>query len=351
MNKLKLTESQYKRLIESIVNNPQTNDRLDEGLRDVLLGAAMLLGVTMSAQNTSDANNALSDAEIVNNISNAITDTSTRNKLVSAMENIGVDDAESKLLNANQEILKKLDKGEQLGNVSTVKGTKAQIDAKLKSGDYGLVDIEADTSYLTKIDVIKIDLELKFTSDNAFKTGSFELSDEINKELSQLKDSLQQFNPDDIKVTIESSTDTEPIRKFTTNSDSTGNKKLSALRANAISSIIKSFGISDISSNILNDQGPQIYDTNMSDEDRSIARTNTAEYRYITIKLSITNNLEVTDEDKIKEIGYTCKFVQAHDNGGKVLGTKGKTKKIKTSFLTSVGKEVKGAGQICPAFK
>jgi hypothetical protein len=48
MKKIILTESQFKRLMVS----SKDEKVIEEGVKEILLGAAMLLGVSMNAQNT-----------------------------------------------------------------------------------------------------------------------------------------------------------------------------------------------------------------------------------------------------------------------------------------------------------
>lgn len=308
MTKIIVTESQFNKLIDS----SSKEEVLEEGFKEILLGAAMLMGLNMNAQNQEIAQDALNKEQVVQQIQNTIENDSTRNKMVSAMENAGVQNAEEKLMDVNKKLLKKLKKkGYEAGEVQDFKGTQAQLDTKLRSGEYAILDVTEFKQMVETVDYIDTVITIDIISDNNFVTGGFSLEGELS---SQIANTLKDINEtyDDVEITIESSTDTEPIRKYVSEKDPTGNKTLSYNRAKSIASIATQSGIdsSAIKINTLNDQGPDAYSTDMSREERLNARKATAEYRYVkvTIKAKVkVDKPQVSTEEKTETY---CKVVQ-----------------------------------------
>jgi len=326
MKKIILTESQFKRLMVS----SKDEKVIEEGVKEILLGAAMLLGVSMNAQNTKDAETALNNQETIENLNKFIENDSARQKLVDKFEGMGVNDVEERLLKNNKKLIQMLNKGGSEYDKTTKDFSKAEFDAKLKKG-MGVIAYEEITKEILE-DVVSVDttIELSVPSNQTFKTGSFELSNTMSDMLETLVNDIKTSGYQIKKITIESSTDTEPIRKFISDEDPTGNKKLAQLRANAIKNILGKLTNSIEVVNKADNGDKNAYSRNMSPEAREQVRKDNEQYRYVKITVELEKDISTEPIDTKKEvIGYTCTLINVKDVEGKVNG---KDKKVINFF-------------------
>ena len=338
MTKIIVTESQFNKLISS----SSEDEVLEEGFKEILLGAAMLMGLNLNAQNTDIAQDALEKEQVVQQIQNTIENDSTRNKMVSAMENAGVQNAEEKLMDVNKKLLKKLKKkGYTAGEVQDFKGTQAQLDTKLRSGEYAILDVTEFREMVETVDYIDTTITIDITSDNNFATGSFSLEGELSSQiLSTLKDINETY--DDVEITIESSTDKEPVRKYISDEDPTGNKTLAKNRANSIMSLINQSGIdsSSVSVKLLNDQGEPEFPTSMSRDERVKTRKVTAEFRYVKVTIKAKVKIDKPQVSTDEKVETYCKVVQVRKKSKGIDKNDG-TSTNEKSFQVKIGSDTK----------
>lgn len=321
MKKIIITESQLKKLIENSINEANEPEVIEEGFKDILLGAALLLNLNVSGQNASEIKQLEKDEAALEQLSNVLQDDSTRSKVVDFYEKRGLKDVDSKIIKNNKELIKSLKKGKHVSSDTEVR-TAAEVRGQLNQGR-GLVSMKEITAPVAKVDST---IALDFASDNSFVTGSHELNKEIASKIQAMIDDLSSDPNVTINgVRITASTDTEPIRRYVTKDDATGNVKLADLR---IQSIGKMFGgvvdSSNIKTKALPNSGPDVYSRTMSSSDRDSARKQTQEHRYVTVELDIT--ITPTDQ-KPAEPQYVCEFISVHTGGGiKVNSKKSKIK-------------------------
>jgi outer membrane protein OmpA-like peptidoglycan-associated protein len=276
-----ITESQMKKVI-SHIKEPK-EEVIEEGFKEWVIGGLMALATIggVKAQTEPITPQHIEAAEEV------------QKKLESGDLDLTkyFKDADIELNRTNLEKLKSVEGGDiqdfKTKNVSTAK-------SKMKQG-YALesITITRDTIFPKPAVVdttIQDTIEFDYSSDNMFKTASFQLKPEIINELNQVIDSIQSNNGKIINVIIESSTDTEPIKM--------GNEKLSQLRANSVKQVLSTLGVNaEMETSTRPDQGPDVYSTTMSSEEREAAREQTAEFRYVKVSFVVVLDVSIPVED------------------------------------------------------
>jgi len=298
--KLLISESQLEVIIAHIkeTNTPK-KEVLEEGWKEVVLGTAMLMGIGLSGANAQTAKNALNNAETIQKIEQTLEGPEIE-KLVSTLEKAGLKDAMTKIENNASMVKQNLeDAGKKKGlnlNVQIYNtGSKSAVKSKVSQG-FAVSDIKVtrDTIWTPKDNIqIANSVELNFDS-NIFKTASFDLDESVSGELKETIESILMMGGKITSIQIESSTDTEPIKM--------GNDKLATLRANSIKSVIDSMDVStQVDIKTLPEQGPNVYSTSMTSQERESARTETAQYRYVKIII----NSVVEPKPQSEETAYT----------------------------------------------
>ena len=280
--KLLISESQLEIIITHIKEtNTSKKEVLEEGWKEVVLGTAMLMGIGLSGANAQTAKNALNNAETIQKIE-ATLNSPDLDKLVTTLEKAGLKDAMTKIQNNAETVKQNLEaaankKGVNVNVQVYNTGSKSAVKSKVGQG-YAVSDVKVtrDTIWTPK-DIIQVanSVELNFDS-NIFKTASFDLDESVSSELKETIESILMMGGKITSIQIESSTDTEPIKM--------GNDKLATLRANSIKSVIDGMGVStQVDIKTLPEQGPSVYSTSMTPQERESARTETAQYRYVKI--------------------------------------------------------------------
>lgn len=320
--RIKITEQQLKILVEHIksdrVDNPN-KEVIEEGFKDVLLGAALLLNLNLSGQSAAEVKQMAKDKEALEQLTSVLQNDSMRSKVVDFYEKKGLKDVEEKIVKNNQKLIKALEKGKHYTSTQTV-STAAEIRGQLDQ-KRGLVSMKEITEPIVKVDST---IALEFLNDNSFITGSHELNDDVKNQIQKMVDELSS-NPNVTvnSVKIVASTDTEPIRRYVTKSDPTGNVKLADLRIKSISDMLA--GVVDsskIQTKALPNSGPDVYTRTMSSEERDSTRKETQPHRYVTVELDIT--ITPTNEQPA-EPKYVCEFITVH-TGGTISVNRKKTK-------------------------
>jgi outer membrane protein OmpA-like peptidoglycan-associated protein len=266
-----------------VINEISNKDVVNEGWREVVLATALLLGVGLKGDNKAFAQDALKKTEVLMQVKNTLESDKIKD-VANSLEAAG-------LKNAMEKIEKNADKLEKnYENISKsklkVKTTTAkdgkELAKKVELG-YAIKDIRTTNDTIVKQDTIeiitKLPIQIKMQGDDLFNTANYTLNEISKDKISNAIEAILSSNGKIIKVHIESSTDTEPIKM--------GNEKLSNLRANSIKELLNSFDINDVSVEALHDIGPNVYSATMSKEERVEARKNTAEYRYVKLNLDV----------------------------------------------------------------
>ena len=324
-------------------------DVIEEGWKEVLLGTLMLMNVGLSGVNAQTAKKAVDDPNTLKQIeqtleSNKIVD------LANELENIGLTNAMDKIQKnaktiennfnkaANQKGLKTslvVKKASDLEDVKTqldrgyaVKGVEMTVDTILVPGDVVITEVNGVTT---------------ISNDDLFSTGGFNLNEGSISGVLDLINEIKSKDGKVTKITIEASTDTEPI--------SMGNDKLAELRAESVKKLLDSAGV-DIEIEIVTkpDSGPNIYSRNMSSEDREKARNETSEYRYVKISIEGLTVNKTIDEISVPELinKYEVELVKLVGTSKPTTGTS-KTGKTKLNVSCKAVKH-KGKKMNCPRF-
>jgi outer membrane protein OmpA-like peptidoglycan-associated protein len=346
--KLLISESQLEVLIVYIneANHPN-KEVLEEGWKEVVLGAAMLMGVGLTGSNAQTAENALNNADILNKIESTLEGPNI-DKLANTLEKGGLENAMDKIqANADQIKTNLENAAKKKGLVSNVQiyNTKNQkmVKSKVRQG-YAVSDIEVtqDTVW-TPQDKIELDNSVEIVFDaNIFKTGTFDLADSVSSELKSTIETILMMGGTITSIQIESSTDTEPIKM--------GNEKLAKLRGVGVQKYLTSIGVSaDMSINALPEQGPDVYSRTMTSQEREQVRKETSKYRYVKVRINSVTEPKPQKEEKAFEVIEKVKYelVRVNNmnsgtiklNGGKPLSKT--TKKFKLKKCKVNGKSLK----------
>lgn len=196
---------------------------------------------------------------------------------------------------------------------------KKQADALVKQG-WSLDSTAVDTLWTQvvkqKPDTIVTEHNFKFDVDgDQFLTGKFQLRQEVVDGINQAVDSIMSKDGIITDFVIESSTDKEPIKMEY--AGKTGNDALAQRRAEAVAAELANIGVdpSIISIDTKADQGPDVYSKDMTSSQRSEARKQTADYRYVTVSIIyMTSEVRtlpgiVENVPKLKTVYYLSKTV------------------------------------------
>jgi outer membrane protein OmpA-like peptidoglycan-associated protein len=201
MKKIKITEAQLKRIVETIDNKEP--EVIDEGYFGNLAAAVMFLAGVSGGVKAQDANKLPFPAEKKEMVIKALADPA----VISQLEELGVND------NNVQKALDKL-KNLPADKVYVSKPIKTSdrdvVSKKLQTGSYMLTKAEAKEVYDTLKNNVNSEATI-LTFDFYFDVGSYDF-----KEADVIKDSLKSIENQNgilLSVKIESSTDKQGLRK------------------------------------------------------------------------------------------------------------------------------------------
>lgn len=146
-------------------------------------------------------------------------------------------------------------------------------------------------------------IEITFESDNLFITGKSELKKETIDKIQSIKDSIAEQGGviDLVKITAGTDKEPAPSHKYLgSNPEFTGTKGNWALAANRAESVATQFGELGPESIQIEavkyvEAGPDIYTKTMSTQERTTARTQTAEHRFVKLDLFVTITKKTID--------------------------------------------------------
>jgi hypothetical protein len=102
MGKLKITESQYNKIL--LHEQTERNNILAEGHKEVMLVVAVLAGIKLTGQNEFLSQKALNDSSVLSDIKSTLEDEDRLKELVSKMEEKGME-SPSLLLSKNAKLI------------------------------------------------------------------------------------------------------------------------------------------------------------------------------------------------------------------------------------------------------
>ena len=290
-----ISETQFDRLVKKQVLENVNKEVIEEGPREWLLAGLLTLsslaGLAQTKKTTEYDESRINAAELV------------QKKIEKGDEDVYqlFDKANIDLNKQNLDKLKSVDiDGAKMDVINT--GSKSIVKSKLKQG-YALSDIKITSdTILKKGDAVYMGdtISLDFNSDAAFTTATFNLTDSYKQNLLSTINDITNNNGRITKVTIESSTDTEPIRM--------GNQKLAELRSNSVLDILNSMGLENVQVVNLPDQGPNVYTRTMSTQERTEARQETAQYRYTKITIEYEVEVVTSEPITVKEVINKYKY-------------------------------------------
>lgn len=326
---------------ETALTELLTEGVIEEGFKEIALSLLMLAGVTLTGQNKAIAQNSLTNQEIIQKVNNVLSDTTQLNKLIDRIDN--------KMPNAGELIQQ---------NAEKIKSTIAYLDAKNKKKDK--VSYTTDTQKTTSPSVLRTRLsqgyaisdviitrdtilpkgssvivqdtiDFKWSSDNFFNTGTFDLSVSTMDSISIVVNDIKLAGGKIVGVFIESSTDTEPIKM--------GNEQLSLLRAQSVENFMMTLDLTDakFTTTTKPNNGPNLFEPGMTKGDRVEARIKTAPYRYVTIRLVVVFEEEVKGGETAPQVieRHQYELVKITTSTNKTVrmhytsGAKTKCKKLK----------------------
>jgi flagellar motor protein MotB len=309
--KLKITERQLALITNYVIESKKpigylTEDVefINEGFREVVLGVAMLMGLGLTGQNKANAQDALNDAKILQQIDSTLSGPNIK-QVADKMESMGLNNAMEVIQNNADEIKRNYASFANKRNIDPkldLFTTKSQsmVQSKLKRG-YAVSDIrliKSDT-ILPKGSIVTVTdtIDYSFNSDQFFVTGTYNLRSESIDSLNAVIGDIKDMNGRVVSIVVESSTDTEPIK--------IGNERLSELRANSVISVISGMDLGEdvvVTKELKPNSGPDVYSTTMSSEERAQARVSTAPYRYVTVKIVAVFDIKVEEPETAPQI-------------------------------------------------
>lgn len=332
---MNVNEKQSRLVIKSILREYTnskvilTEQELNEGLKDIVLGIALLVGgIKMNTAQAQTAKQALSNDDIKGKIESVLKDTSEFNKITKNLPT----DLVKKLSDNKNTALENLKHGRV---TSTVKAKdEKQLASRVKQG-YTLIDVDTKTDTVKgkgKVITYTESLDFSINSDGLFVTGGYQLSPKGIQIIQNIKDSIQAVGGKIESVDIEAGTDKEPIKM--------GNQKLAELRAESVSTYFTD--VDSVSVNTDNaDAGPD-FDSLVKKIGREKARIKTAEYRFVKITINATYQDTITDtklpeEKVIQKNTYTLIKTISDEHGKTVKIKRKKSPKIKHRATCKLG--------------
>jgi flagellar motor protein MotB len=345
-----ITESQMKKVISHVKGG--NDDIIEEGWKEVVLGAAMLLGSNFGGNKVmaQKANDVINKTEVLQDIKSTLEDSSGIQKLSSYIR-MSPDELTNYLEKNSERIEGKFNKAAKNSNITLsldakdVKGGRSSITSKVKQG-YAVTGIEVSSDTIIEPNhtvQVQDTIDLEYSNSDLFVTGGFQLKPEVMNSINETISFIQEMGGEIVKVNIESSTDTEPIKM--------GNEQLAKNRANSVVEVLKTLGVSgEMIVNTKPNQGPKVYSNSMSQDERSSARQKTSEFRYVKISfVVIVTDTPPQPEPLIKVVErIEVKFVKANtmNSGGKHKLTKSNKKKMSCKSGKPSGK-YKGPATVC----
>ena len=363
MKKLKITKEQYDRLVlteqkvrtnvyvDGILTEDINNkaELLDEGLKDILLGVSMLIGLNLSGQNKDIGDKALNNANILKQIEATLEDKSKTQELIDAMKAKGIKDPSAMLATNAEKIIDRYNEISDDKDINIKLGVVAvnnlkSLESKLKQG-YAVKSAEMSTDTIkgvqeTKIVVVKDTLSIDLDNmQNMFVTGGYQLSEDGKKAIKDAIESVTSQGGKIISVEIESSTDAEKMASLSTKEDPTGNIELANLRSQSVNDIVGGLvSGAEVTTREIPNNGSEVVSPEMfkkaanNKEELLKLRNKTSEFRYVKLNIVAEFTTESTEsEPKPDEIikKYRFEVVKMYETSSTSIKFRGDRPKFK----------------------
>lgn len=370
MKKIKITAKQYNALLlmekeerllfNNVINESNQPELIEEGLKEVLLGVALLMGLNLSGQNKELAQNAVKSDNIMAQIKSTLEDETKTKDLAKAFGEKGMQNPELKLAKNAEKI------ADAYNEIAADNDIKYKVTDKVVTNLYALdralsqgyalkkSEVSSDTvktPSITNVIIVKDTIELELGNDNLFLTGDYKLSENGVNLIEGYVNEIKAQGGKIISAYIESSTDAESVPAFRNEYDKTGNITLASLRTKAVSDLLLSSGEDIyITHREIPNNGLDVARTSdfsmvrKNKEQLEKLRNKTSEFRYVKIKLVVEFEKKVTEENpKPEEIVKNYRFeltkVVTTKYTGKVATLKGgphfKNNKVKCKTKAS----------------
>jgi|TARA_R110002111_G_C6004149_1_gene373577 outer membrane protein OmpA-like peptidoglycan-associated protein len=360
MKKVYITEAQA----ELIVNHIKNEKTINESWKDVVLGVALLAGISLTGHNKAQAQTALEDSKVLAQVQSVLQD-ERLSKVVDSLESAGLNNAEEYIKKNARKIEKKFDqasvrvKGVKGGvkvyygdEVKKVEVSKyPELVKKLKAG-YAITEISQDTIRQIMTDTVQgesvVDtLKLPYNVGDLFGSGKFVLSQDGKTSIKEILDSLQSQGYSVIGVNIESSTDKQRVsddlnRKVGDLGYKTGNEGLSQVRNDQIKKVLLDLGVDTT----------LIKQTVKFNEGRGklgAVNPQDASARYVTLQIDMIKIADEAPEDKV--ITTVEEVIAYNFELARVTSKRFSIRLPKMSVNPSGGKKGKCNNSSCPSFK
>jgi flagellar motor protein MotB len=282
-------------------------------------------------------------------IKSTLEDEQKTKELSQAFAEKGISNPDSLLAKNAEKIVDKFNELAKDKNITyrvsqTVVNNLVSLNRELKKG-YALKKADVSTDTIKGVEQKKIvtivdTIDVELNNDNLFVTGDYMLSDTGVSLWNKFINTIKSNGGKVISANIESSTDSEPIPKYKTDTDKTGNIKLAEMRTQQMVWIINSLDkdVKITSREIPNNGADVVSSSNFMNARNNKAelealRQKTAEFRYVKVSLTIEFSQEVVHTIKPEEIvkKYRFDLVKVIDtNEGSYKRTKTfKNKKLK----------------------
>lgn len=315
MKKIKITSEQYNTILlkekNNRLNESFSNDKevLSEGLKEILLGVASLMGVKLSGQNKEIANSVLKDDATLSNIKNTLEDETKVKDLAKSFGEKGMKNPELRLAKNAKKIYDsfnsfssdKISNNAFLNLIGLDKELKKEYEDKLSEEEENknTTSGETKTHFLIKDElVIILDTDVLFGKDD-------ELQESSKKFMTSFLEELKTNSGEIEKIHIESSTDAEPNSKFISDDDYSGNITLAINRTNKITDILLDFdsGLHVTHTEIPNNGMDVVSRKDFTSNDNYEGlKSKTKKFRYIKIFFKLEFKTMTIDNSKAEEI-------------------------------------------------
>jgi len=359
--KVKINKKQLSILVEYIKYGkvkPQLNESelLEEGAKEWamagLMALASMAGMAQDKLKGSDEGDLNHYIEAADEFKSKLADESSAeyNLFTQATKDMNAQNIEAiKNVDPKDEMVIKTFKTKNLGTATS----KVNNDGGIITD----IVITSDTVWNDIPDPLEIDSIIETNIEgNLFVSGGFDLNEDVANELSFQFKAITTSNSELVKVTINSSTDKEPVTKelaqlLISKKYSGDNEGLAKARKDGIYNHLKKMGVdtSLIDLNIEWEQGPDVYSPDMGDDARTSARElpGTSSARNVGVTWNVKKMLQGEATASVKKVieEYLIEVTTLKEplKGGKVTTTTGgqKTKKLKTPKVKLKGKTIK----------
>lgn len=239
-----ITESQYS-------NKLKEQETLEEGWKEVVLGAAMLLGANLSSAQISKSEQALQNTETLEQVKETLENKEGIHDLADKLR-MDPEELEGHMKKNAEQIEYTFDEYAKKKNLSInlnipTGGSKKGYAGKITKGGYAVTGIETiyDTLKVNPGEplVIKDSIAINITQDESQKTFEHKLSQKTLDDIQNLLSEIESIGGKITNVEIISKTDAERVPSYISNSDPTGNLTLAKKRAQEAVSALNNSGV------------------------------------------------------------------------------------------------------------